>query len=71
MAIAGLAIAGLAIVGLDIAGLDIDGRMCGQLTELKLQNFISSEDFYSVSLKHTPCLFYVVINVVFGDSCNS
>jgi len=25
------------IDGLDIAGLDIDGRMCGQLTELKLQ----------------------------------
>jgi len=24
----------------EIAGLDIDGRMCGQLTELKLQNFI-------------------------------
>ena len=28
------------IDGLDIAGLDNDGRMCGQLTELKLQNFI-------------------------------
>jgi len=28
------------IAGRDIAGLDIDGRMCGQLTELKLQNFI-------------------------------
>ena len=28
------------IAGLDIAGLDTDGRMCGQLTELKLQNFI-------------------------------
>ena len=26
--------------GLDSVGLDIDGRMCGQLTELKLQNFI-------------------------------
>jgi len=26
--------------GVDIAGLDNDGRMCGQLTELKLQNFI-------------------------------
>ena len=24
--------------GLDYEGLDIDGRMCGQLTELKLQN---------------------------------
>jgi len=24
----------------DIDGLDIDGRMCRQLTELKLQNFI-------------------------------
>jgi len=24
----------------EIAGLDSDGRMCGQLTELKLQNFI-------------------------------
>jgi len=24
----------------EIAGLDIDGRMCGQLTKLKLQNFI-------------------------------
>ena len=43
--IAGLNLAGLDnggpdIDGLDIAGLDIDGRMCGQLTELKLQNFI-------------------------------
>jgi len=28
------------IAGLDIVGLDTDGRMCGQLTELKLQNFI-------------------------------
>jgi len=28
------------IDGLDIAGLDIDGRMCRQLTELKLLNFI-------------------------------
>ena len=28
------------IDGLDIAGLDIDGRMCRQLAELKLQNFI-------------------------------
>jgi len=28
------------IAGLDVEGLDIDGRMCGQLTELKLQNFI-------------------------------
>ena len=26
--------------GVDIAGLDNDGRMCGQLTEIKLQNFI-------------------------------
>jgi len=26
--------------GLDIPGLGNDGRMCGQLTELKLQNFI-------------------------------
>jgi len=25
----------------EIAGLDIDGRMCGQLTGLKLQNFIT------------------------------
>jgi len=24
----------------EIAGLDNDGRMCGQLTDLKLQNFI-------------------------------
>ena len=53
--IAGLDIAGLDIEGQDIdgldnggpdidrpdiAGLDNDGRMCGQLTELKLQNFI-------------------------------
>ena len=29
------------IAGLDIAELDIDGRMCEQLTELKLQNFIN------------------------------
>jgi len=26
--------------GVDIAELDNDGRMCGQLIELKLQNFI-------------------------------
>ena len=38
--IAGLDNAGLDIAGLDIAGLDNDGRMRGQLTELKLQNFI-------------------------------
>ena len=25
----------------EIAGLDNDGRMCGRLTELKLQNFIA------------------------------
>jgi len=29
------------IAGLDIVGLDIDRRMCGQLTELNLQNFTS------------------------------
>jgi len=40
MGIAGLDNGGPDIDGLDIAGLDIDGRMCGQLTELKLQNFI-------------------------------
>jgi len=34
--IAGLDNGGPDIDGLDIAGLDIDGRMCGQLTELKL-----------------------------------
>ena len=28
------------VAGLDITRLDNDGRMCGQLTELKLQNFI-------------------------------
>ena len=33
-------IAGLDNGGPDVDGLDIDGRMCGQLTELKLQNFI-------------------------------
>jgi len=38
--IAGLDNGGPGIDGLDIAGLDIDGRMCGQLTKLKLQNFI-------------------------------
>ena len=37
----GLDIAGLDIVGLDIDGLDNDGRMCGQATELKLQNVIT------------------------------
>jgi len=42
--------------GLDIAGLDNDGRMCGQLTELKLQNFILWEDFHSVSLSETYAL---------------
>jgi len=40
----------------DIAGLDNDGRMCGQLTELKLQNFIPGEDFHSVSLSDTYAL---------------
>jgi len=35
----------------EIAGLDIDGRMYGHLTELKLQNFIPWEDFYSVAQK--------------------
>jgi len=44
------------IAGLDIAGLDNDGRMCGQLIELKLQNFIPSEDFHSVSLSETYAL---------------
>jgi len=39
--IAGLDNGGPDIDGLDIAGLDIDGRIYGQLTELKLQNFIS------------------------------
>jgi len=38
--IAGVDIAGLDNGGLNIAGLDFDGRMCEQLTELKLQNFI-------------------------------
>jgi len=33
----------------EIAELDIDGRMCRQLTELKLQNFIPFEDFHSVA----------------------
>ena len=32
--------AGVDIAGLDNGGPNIDGRMCGQLTELKLQNFI-------------------------------
>jgi len=35
----GLDIAGLDIAGLDIAELDNDGRMPGQLTELKLRRF--------------------------------
>ena len=39
-----------------IAGLDTDGQMCGQLTELKLQNFIPWEDFHSVSLCETYVL---------------
>ena len=38
---AGVDIAGLDIVGLDIVGLDNDGRMCGLVTELKLQNVIT------------------------------
>jgi len=38
--IAGLDNGGPDIDGLNIAGLDFDGRMCEQLTELKLQNFI-------------------------------
>jgi len=59
--------------GVDIAGLDNDGRMCRQLTELKLQNFIPWEDFHSVSLSDTYALrflFYVVINLLFSDFCN-
>ena len=51
------------IAGLGIAELDNDGRMCGQLTELKLQNFIPCVDFHSVSLSETHALlFYVVVN---------
>jgi len=38
--IVGLDNGGPDIDGLYIAGLDINGRMCGQLTELKLQDFI-------------------------------
>jgi len=38
--IAGLDNGGPDIDGLDITGLDNEGRMCWQLTELKLQNFI-------------------------------
>ena len=38
--IEGLDNEGLDIDGLDIDGLDNDGRMCGQLTEVKLKNFI-------------------------------
>jgi len=34
-------IAKLDIEGLDIGGLDNDGRMCGQLTELKLKKIHS------------------------------
>ena len=41
------------IAGLDIDGLDNDGRMCGQVTELKLQNVITWECFHSVSLSET------------------
>ena len=46
----GLDIDGLDIVRLDIDGLDNDRRMCGQVTELKLQNVITLEDFHSVSV---------------------
>ena len=46
----GLDIDGLDIAGLDIVGLDNDGRMYGQVTELKLQNVITLEDFHSVSV---------------------
>ena len=58
------------------AGLDIDGRMCAQLTELKLQKNSSLEKIFTpcLCLTHTPhtrCLFYVVINLLLSDFCNS
>ena len=61
----GLDIAGLDIVGLVSVGLDNDGRMCGQLTELTVNCKISFlEKIFTpcLCLKHTRCLFYVVIN---------
>ena len=61
----GLDIAGMDIVGLVSVGLDIDGRMYGQLTELTVNCKISFlEKIFTpcLCLKHTRCLFYVVIN---------
>ena len=57
--------------GVDIARLDNDGRMCGQLTEIKLQNFIPWEDFHSVSLSDTfdtacSTLLLIYCSVIFA-----
>ena len=63
--------AGCCCKNAEIAGLDSDGRMCGQLTELKLQNFIPREDFHSVSLSDTyallvlPTLLLIYCLVIF------
>ena len=64
----------LDINGLDIAGvvivvLDNDGRICGQLTERELLSCTCIvEKIFTpfLFLKHTRCLFYVVINLVFA-----
>jgi len=63
--------AGCCCKNAEIAGLDNDGRMCGQPTELKLQNFIHREDFHSVSLSDTyallvlPTLLLIYCLVIF------
>jgi len=55
----------------EIAGLDNDGRMCGQLTELKLQNFIPWKDIHCVSLSEIYALLVLRCYWVIDDSCNS
>ena len=54
LGIAGLGIAGLDIARLDIDGLDNDGRMCGQVTELKLQ-----KSLLVTSTSHISCFSHM------------
>ena len=70
----GLDIAGLDIVGLAIDGLDNDGRMCGVCNRTEIAKCLLEKIFTPcLCLKHRPtrCLFYAVIQLVVGGSCNS
>ena len=72
--IAGLDNGKLDIDGLDNGGLDNDGRMCGVCNRTEIAKCLLEKIFTPcLCLKHSPtrCLFYVVIQLVVGDSCNS